>query len=366
MLRTFIPFFLFIFIFGACQQSDKEQNGDGRLLPPAKGAPGEIVMVIDSVTYDGVVGDQIREVFYSPVPWLPREEARFTMRKIKPRQFNRVLKSAKNLLYVTVINSQTQGNQILKRNFTKSSIDRVEEDPSVFMFSKEDEFARGQKVLHLFGLNEEQLAANIAQNQERIRGYFNDVIDKRTYNELLGNKTEGGIEKTIRDNFDCRIKVPFGYDIAIQEENFIWVRLFGVKVDKNFHISYTDYYSEEQFTKEKIIAYRDSLAKEHIYGDPQDPETFMLSDTVNFPVFQKEMNFDGLYAMQTRGLWKTNDITMGGPFVSYAIVDEARRRFYYIEGFLYSPGTEQREFMRELKVILETFRPLPAEQNEVQ
>ena len=46
---------------------------------------------------------------------------------------------------------------------------------------------------------------------------------------------------------------------------------------------------------------------------------------------------------------------MGGPFVSYAMVDESTNRLYYIEAFLYSPGKPQRDLMRQLEVILKTF-----------
>jgi hypothetical protein len=47
---------------------------------------------------------------------------------------------------------------------------------------------------------------------------------------------------------------------------------------------------------------------------------------------------------------------MGGPFVGFAMVDEATQQFYYIEGFTFSPGREQREIIRELEAILSTFR----------
>ena len=47
---------------------------------------------------------------------------------------------------------------------------------------------------------------------------------------------------------------------------------------------------------------------------------------------------------------------MGGPFVSYAMVDEANGKFYYVEGFTFSPSKDQREIMRELETILSTFR----------
>ena len=57
-------------------------------------------------------------------------------------------------------------------------------------------------------------------------------------------------------------------------------------------------------------------------------------------------------------IWKTNNISMGGPFVSYVLVDESLNRMYYFEGFLYSPGVDQRELIRELDIILRTFKPL--------
>lgn len=355
MLRSIVVLGLMLFLFSSCEQKKSGGSSSKGLLPKAKGAPGEIIMAIDSGTYAGVVGDQIKDAFLSPVPWLPREESWFTLRKIRPVQLNKVLRSSKNLLYVTVLNDNSQGNRILRRNFTEESIQRIKNDRSIFMFSKEDEFARGQKVLHLFGLDEESLAAKIAENKESIRSFFNEAARERVRSELLGGKTETGIEKTINRKFGCEISVPFGYDIAIEEEGFIWVRLFGQKVDKNFFITYSDYYSEEQFDKRNIIGLRDSIAKEHIYGDPKDKNSYMVTDSVNFPAFYEEVNFNGDFGVKVRGLWKTNDLTMGGPFISYSIVDESQRRFYYIEGFLYSPGTSQREFMRELQVILQSF-----------
>ncbi len=49
---------------------------------------------------------------------------------------------------------------------------------------------------------------------------------------------------------------------------------------------------------------------------------------------------------------------MGGPFTGYALVDQQMGRFYYIEGMVYSPDKSQRELMREMRVILNTFRTL--------
>jgi hypothetical protein len=60
--------------------------------------------------------------------------------------------------------------------------------------------------------------------------------------------------------------------------------------------------------------------------------------------------------MELRGLWRTNNKSMGGPFISYALVDQDRGLLYYIEGFTFSPGKPQREIIRELEAILKTFQ----------
>jgi len=92
-----------------------------------------------------------------------------------------------------------------------------------------------------------------------------------------------------------------------------------------------------------------------LFDDPEKPETY-LTVQKEAPLSQREVNFYNKYAIETKGLWKTNNNSMGGPFKSYTFVDESLNRVYYIEGFVYSPGKSQRELMREMDVILGTFR----------
>jgi hypothetical protein len=56
-----------------------------------------------------------------------------------------------------------------------------------------------------------------------------------------------------------------------------------------------------------------------------------------------------------RGLWKTNSLSMGGPFISYTVADTKQGMLYYVEGFVYAPSREQREIMREVETILNSF-----------
>ena len=118
------------------------------------------------------------------------------------------------------------------------------------------------------------------------------------------------------------------------------------------------YTSQEQFNKQNLIDIRDLFCKKYLFEDPEVANSYLLTETtVPFvPVTTREVTLNNRYAVELRGLWRANNFSMGGPFMGYALVDEARGKFYYIEGFTFSPSKDQREIMRELETILNTFQ----------
>ena len=210
-------------------------------------------------------------------------------------------------------------------------------------------------MLHLFGETEEILIKNISENKERLQSHFLEIEDKRFYKALYAAKVEKGISKVIMDKLNCELKVPFGFEIALQSDDFIWLRNFTPDVDKSIYISWVDYTSEELFSLDSLLHLRTEISKPYILYKPEDLDSYMLTEVDNFNVFRKEINFKGRYAVELRGLWKVNNYYMGGPFIGYAMVDQEANRLYYIEGFIYSPGKAQRDNLRELNTILKTF-----------
>lgn len=325
-------------------------------LPKAAGKPGEIILVIDSAQWEGKVGEILKETFHQPVAHIPREERMFSLNQIDPRDFQSILKKQKNIIFVTVLGSNSKGNRRLKTYFTKESLKMIDEDPSLFMYPKNDEFAQGQEVLHLFGETEQILIDNISKNRLKLQKHFLEIEEKRNYTSLFSVKIEKGISNHIEDKLGCELKVPLGFEIALEAEKFIWLRNFSPDVDKNIFVSWVDYTSEEMFSLESLLKLRTEISKPHILYKPEDSESYLLTETDNFNVFRGDINFKGQYAVSLKGLWKINKYYMGGPFISYAMVDESTNRLYYIEAFLYSPGKAQRDYMRELDTIIKTFK----------
>lgn len=346
---------LFSLFISCGGNSDKKSNG---LLRPASGSPGEMLIVMDSAQWQGQLGDKIREVFKEEVKGLPREQAMFKINYVDPRRLNDVLKSVKNLLFVMTLEKRSPGAKVVRNYFTQSSIQRIKEDDNLFVYTSKDEFARGQSVMYLFGQNENSLINNITANKKRLQEYFNNAEDQRLRKGLYKAKEVKGISNMLTEKHECFMRIPFGYKLVVDQPGFVWVRQINARSDKNIFIAYTPYTKENIFQKENLIAFRDSVAMNQLFEDPNDPSTNIITETQvpYLPVTTKQITLNGKYAVETRGLWKTNNLSMGGPFVSYAMVDEELGRFYYIEGFVYSPGEQQREFMRELEIILSTFR----------
>ncbi len=349
----YLIFLFSIFYLSSCdfEKAAKMQEN----LPRSSGKPGQIILVMDSTGWQGNLGETLRSTFESIVPYLPHKEPRFSLNYVKPRDFQSILKRQKNIMIVTVLGSNKRGDRILKRNFTNKSLKMVEEDPALFTLVKKDEFAKDQLILHLFGETEDILIKNINENRSKLLEIFEKKEEERLYKSLFGVKYQKGITNHIREKLQCELKVPLGYEIALEGDRFIWVRNFTPEIDKSIFIAYTDYTSEGMFSLDSLLKLRTELSKPYILYKPEDKESYMLTETKNFHVFRKELNFKGKYAVQLRGLWRVNKYYMGGPFVSYAMVDSTTNRFYYIEGFVYSPGQAQRETMRELNTILKTF-----------
>lgn len=349
----YITFLLTILILTSC-----DGKKETALLPKASGKPGEMLIVMDSGQWKGELGTAVKNTFQAEVPGLPRQEYLFKINRVEPTKFNSVLKTVKNLVFVVTLDSKTSASRVIRDYFTKGSIDEIRKNKDLFVYTAKDEFARGQNIMYLFGSSTENLIQKIEENRERLQSYFNNAENERLKAGIYNAKEKEGFEQLLIDDHQCYMRIPFGYKLIVNQPGFIWFRQINDESDKDIFITYKDFNSEKSFEQENIINLRDSVAMKQLFEDPAKPDTYVVTETKvpYIPVVSNKYNFNNKYAIETRGLWKTNNLSMGGPFIGYTLVDENLNRLYYIEGFVYSPGKSQREFMREMEVILNTFK----------
>ena len=337
-----------LFLF-SCEGTGDSDSGK----PKAKGSIGEIVLAIDSTKWAGPVGDELREIFEADLPGMLRSETMFKIHRVDPRAMTRMLKSFTNLVYVTTFDDKSGGSQVINAQFSKESKEKAAADPSLFSLRMEDEYAIGQEVLYLFGNTEEELIANLKKNRDRLQNLFEVRERGRLEKGLLARKNASA-QHEARENLQIEITPPVSYQIAKSEEDFLWLRQPSPterRPDISLFFFETEYESEEQTFPENILALRDSIAKQHIFGDPEDPTSFVTSEKQIPPAF-RNMVINDNFTVEIRGTWKTNNLSMGGTYLGYLMVDEKKGKLYYMEGFVYYPNETHRDALREIQTIL--------------
>lgn len=366
-MKKFALLFLVLFTVLSCSSSsDKGESTDkdgkptkakrSAALPDASGEPGEIVIIVNKRKYDGALGDALKEVFLENVKGLTRSEPLFTVRVVEPFEFNRIFKIARNLVYVTSFEGNSAADKWLQGIYSEESKQRILNNPDFFMQTSREQYADGQNVLQLFGKDDATLIKNLKENASVIQNYFNMAERKRLAETIRMSSASRAILTQVNNKLDINIKIPAGYELAMLEDDFMWVRyLPAVGANKNLIVYEKEYESQDEFKIENIIKLRNEVGKKYVYGDPENPESFMTTETEYMQPITRTIDFNGHYTVEMKGAWKTNNLSVGGTFVSYTFVDEETNKLYYLEGFVIHPNEDHRELIREMESLLTTF-----------
>ncbi|NVJ85163.1 MAG: DUF4837 family protein [Algoriphagus sp.] len=343
-------FILSLAIFASC---DSNGSLSENTKPRARGSIGEIILVIDSVKYAGPVGDALRDIFESDLPGMIRSESKFKVNTVDPRAMTRMLKMSTNLIYVTTFDDKGGASQVINAQFSKESKEKALNDPSIYSLRVEDEYAIGQEVLYLFGNTEEQLVENLKKNGPRIQNLF-EVRERGRLEKILLARKNTAANAEAEKNIGIQVNVPASYQIAKSVPGFLWLRQptpSGNRPDISLFFHVEDYVSEEQTFPENILTLRDSITKNHIFGDPEVPNSYVVTEKQIPPAF-RNMVINDNFTTEIRASWRTNNVTMGGTYLGYLMVDEKKGKLYYIEGFVYYPNEVHRDALREIETIL--------------
>lgn len=335
----------------SCGENSQENSDSTK--PKARGEIGEIILVIDSAKNEGPVGDALRDIFEQDIRGLEREEKIFNLRRVDPRAMNRVLKNATNIIYVTTFDDRNPGSQVINSQFNQTSKEKVREDSTLFMLRNENEFAIGQVVLYLFGANEWELIENLEANKDKLQNMY-EVRERERLGRGILDRKNSAIKVKGREKFGISINIPASYQFVNEDEHFMWVRQptpTAHRPDISMFFYETDYVSEEQVFPDNIIKLRNEITKTRIFGDPNIPNSYIETQQQSIPSF-RNLTIDGRYAVELRSQWRTHNISMGGSFISYTVVDEGSGKLYYMEGFVYYPNEAHRASLRQIETIL--------------
>ncbi|MGH7595519.1 MAG: DUF4837 family protein [bacterium] len=112
-------------------------------------------------------------------------------------------------------------------------------------------------------------------------------------------------------------------------------------------VSWQNLDDPSRITRDWIIAWRNRLG-----------ERFYENDriVINTDLIAREVDFAGRWALELQGLWENERKAAGGPFKSWAFYDGQTRQAFLIDIAVFNPGKEKIRFLRQLEIIVRTFR----------
>lgn len=317
-------------LLAACEVKKEEK----KQLPPSKGLPYELLLVVDENLWNSPAGDSLRsKVVEAAMPGLPQNEPLFRLVRLYPKHFAQMYVTMRNILVVKEVPSLKSVKMGVAHN--------VEAEPQVYV-SVETPDA-------------DALAEFVARNSERIAGVFVEAELAREA-ARLEKKYNTDVYKASESVFGRGVKVPAELGAIKRGDNFLWASTDRTDQDMNYVCYVLPFMDEGEILSMKWAEKRDSALKKNIPGST--PRQWMTTTRENgVPlVMQRTLTIDGRRLYEMRGLWEMHNGGIGGPFVSLAYPDSVHGCMWVTEGFVYSPRTPKRDLLRGMEAALRTLR----------
>jgi hypothetical protein len=307
----------------------------------ATGMMFEIVVVMEPDDWEGEVGKVIKADLLSAIPGLPQAESTMKIMYTSPGQFDGMLTYVRNILRVTINPNQ----------YTKVSL-----------HAQKDVWANGQAVVQINAPDGASIVEYV-QAHERILANYYTVMERRRLTAQLEKTYHQPLTRKIEDKFGVTVKVPTTFSACKEDgDSFFWASDNVVSGRTDLVVYTFPYESTKTFTRDYLVAKRDSVMKINMPGTFQN--SYMATETSYAEPVYKAITVNGKYCGELRGLWKMKGDMMGGPFVSHARVDEVNNRIVVVEGFVYAPETDKKNYIRRIEAALYTLH-LPGEDTEL-
>jgi hypothetical protein len=325
-MRKVIPIIqvLLCIIFIACNREKQP------LLPKVTGKPGEVIIVADDLVWNSQIGKSLNSILTKPFEALPQVEPSYDPVKIPSSAFTNIFKSHRNII-IAKISPRNKKPRILVQR---------------------DVWAKPQIVINLFGPNDSTTVEYLDLNGEKLLNLLDQAEINRTIINYRKNKAKV-IDDSLREKHHVSVSVPIGYEVGIDSSDFVWISHELSDLTQSILIYNYAYTDSDTFTPEYLINKRNEYTRKYIPGPTIG--SFMIVEK-SYPVSFHEYTRENQYCAELRGLWKLENGFMGGPFVNMTILDESRNRVVTVDAFVYAPGLDKRNYVRELEAILSTFK----------
>lgn len=309
-----------IVIFNSCKSDSKT------FIPNITGALGEVLIIMDKAKWDDSLGITYLKILAKEQEALNQSEPLFDVLRMPHSGFNNFFKTHRNI----IINNISPEYKEAKIVVTK------------------DKWAKTQLLYNLYAPNDEAAVEVLQKNSEAIVDQL-WLTERNRLMDLNKKNPERTIYNALVQNHDLILYLPKGYTLDVDSPEFVWISQETMNVLMGIFIYHASFDALKPITPEYLIKRRNAVLKENVPGGP--PGSYMTTEMLLPPVYSEFLIHEKEYH-EIRGLWTLEKGFMGGPFISITTVDEERKRLITVEGYVYAPNRDKRNYMRQVEAVV--------------
>ena len=319
--------------------SCSEEKKRKALLPNISGKAGEVIVVIDKGNWEGVVGTALRDSLACETPYLPQREPLFGLVNVPQNAFTNMFQIHRNIIYVNINNTVTEPGIVIRK----------------------DVWATPQTVIYINAADSEAAAEIIKENS----AIMVTTIEQAERDRIIRNikKYE---EHKLADAVNAMVggspHFPSGYKLKKRTSDFIWIEYAIQDMTQGILIyKYPVVEGEQMLSLDSIIENSNEMLKNNVPG--MFDNTYMTTSTAVRPGIEYK-RYKGLEFAEVRGFWEVYNDYMGGPFVSHAFYSQDGQNVIVLQGFVYAPKFDKRQYLRQVESVIYSFEWAENEKEE--
>ena len=291
--------------------------------PGSSGKTLELLLVAKKSVNTGTTEAVIDSIFKTPQVGLNQPEPRFDVVRISPNDFegNSMFQAHRNILVLEV-------------------------DPLGLnkIFLEYDPWSTPQVAIRVTANSRESLDSMLLANEERLlKEYYKQ--EYRRMDKIFSATPGIKIINKIKEKYGFALSIPEEFALAKMKEetDFTWVLKNTKDFDLHLYIYKQAPKDESDFEEAKILDNIDTLLKRYVPGPSEG--SYPGVERRDF-FYTREVMLGDVKAVETRGLWRTYNDFMGGPFISFRFLSPDKTQLYTMICCVYSPSQRNKLSMK--------------------
>lgn len=304
------------------------------LLPNISGKAGEVIVVINKSDWEGAVGTVIRDTLTTDCPFLPQKEPLYTLVDVAPSGFGNMFQIHRNIIIVNISKDVTEPGVVFRQ----------------------DVWAAPQCVIRLNAADSESAVQIFKENSGKILAMLETAERDRVIRNAKRYE-ETKLAPIVTEMVGGSPHFPSGYRLKKKTDDFIWISYDPQYTSQSILIyKYPVKEGENMMSLDSILEENTVMLKDNVPGMFEN--TWMMTSPVVHPSIEY-IRYKGRDFAEIRGLWEVHNDYMGGPFVAHAFYSQDGKDVIVLEGFVYAPKYDKRQYLRQVEAIIYSFEWAP-------